>query len=287
MADAYAIVYLVIYGGYTLILLAVAGLGLWLLRYPAQKSAGIVILVLLAVWSLGPPTYDRVIGFGERRAVDAATLLPEALSFEGQRVLVIEAGNGICSDFCGDLLQLGVPGEFYWIGIGHYTGAEDVPNPDFAILNHGDRILRVVLGPPQPDLDGMRFAEAVEGAVIPPFDMVLIDDNGYLRSYAPQLLGLPDALLSRTQIARVGLEDWADPFADPPPAPIYRSVAPWQNLRAFVYWPLARNDSSYPPLHLVDAAWNALICAEAGPSEDRDAFTHAFLCDPDRLNTLF
>lgn len=285
MDNAYAIVYLVLYGGYTLILLAVAGLGVWLLRYPAQKRAGMIILVLLGVWCFGPPLYDRAIAYTERRAIDAANTLPEMLSFEGQTVLVIEAGGTICGDFCGDLVRLGVPGDFYWLGIGNVTGG-DVPNPDFAILQQSSQILRVELGPPLADMGDMRFAEPVDGAPIPPFDVVIIDDNGYLRSYAPHLLGLPDALVRRTQVARVLIEDWRDPFSEPPPAPTYRTSAPWQDVGAFIYWPLSRNDAASPSIEEVTDAWFKLICDAAGPPDARDAFTYAYRCDPSLLDQI-
>lgn len=199
---------------------------------------------------------------------------------------MIEAGNTICAELCGDILQLGLQGEFYWLGIGHYTGAGDVPNPDFAILNHGDEILRVELGPPLADMDGMRFAEPVEGAAIPPFDVVLIDDDGYLRSFAPHFLGLPAALVPRTQVARVLIENWGDPFTDPPPDPTYRSVAPWQDLGDFVFWPLSRNDNAYPSLTRMRDGWSELLCAQAGPPEVRDAFTYGFLCARDSLDEV-
>lgn len=287
MGDAYAIVYLVLYGGYTLILLGVLWLGVFLLRFPTQKRAGLVILVLLVAWCVVPPLYDRVVAAGERRAIDAATILPDALSFEGQSVLVMEAGGTICGDLCGDLVRLGVPGDFYWLGIGDFSGdSGDRPNPDFEIINAGDQILRVELGPPNAEMSDMRFAEAVEGAEIPPFDVVIIDDNGYLRSYAPQLLDLPEGLIMRTQIARVMIEDWADPLSDPPPAATYRSVAPWTDVGAFIYWPLNRDDAAYPSINQVDAAWTAPICAQAAAPEDRDAWTYAYLCDPDALGEI-
>ncbi|ABD55457.1 hypothetical protein [Jannaschia sp. CCS1] len=286
MGDAYAVAMLVLYGGYTLILVVVAGLGLWLLRYRMMRWAGIAILAGLVAWCLIPPTLDRIAAAQERREIAAATALPEALSFEGQSVLIIEAGNTICSDFCGDIVQLGVPGDFYWLGMGSYTGGDTVPNPDFAILDATDRILRVQLGAPIEDMGGMRFAEPVEGAAIPDFDIVIIDDNGYLRSYAPQLLGLPDALVPRTQVARVLIEGWHDPMSDPPPAATYRSVAPWQDVGAFIYWPLSRNDAASPSIQQMTEAWTALICPNAGPPEARDAFTYAYLCDQSRLDEV-
>ncbi len=285
MGDGYGIVYLVIYGGYLAILLLAVGIGILLLR-KGLTAVGWALIAAVIAWSFGPPAYDRLVDWRERQAIDAANALPDTLSFEGQRVLVIEAGNTICAELCGDIVQLGLQGEFYWLGIGHYTGAVDVPNPDFAILNHGDEILRVVLGDPVEDMDGMRFAEPVEGATIPPFDVVLIDDNGYLRSYAPQLLALPEELVPRTQVARVLIKNWADPFTDPPPPSTYRSVAPWQDVGDFVFWPISRNDNAHPSLTRMRDGWSELLCAQAGPPEARDAFTYGFLCAPDSLDEV-
>lgn len=285
MGDAYATVFLVLYGGYTLILLTALGLGLWLVRR-GNRWPGLIVLGLLGAWCIGPPLVDRANAYTERRAIDAVTLVPESLSFEGQTVLVIEAGNTICGDFCGDLVKLGVPGEFYWLGIGNFSGGE-VPNRDFGIIDAGAQILRVRLGDPVENMGDMRFVEPVERAVIPPFDVVIVDDNGYLRSYAPDILGLPDALVPRTQIARVLIEGWPDPFSGAPPAPTYRTVAPWMDVRAFVYWPLSTNDGAYPPIDAMDRAWNSAICSDAGAPDARDAFTYGYLCDRDSLNSLF
>ena len=286
MGGAYAAALLVLYGGYTLALLIVAGLGLWLLRHPARRRAGIALLGLLVVWCVGPPLFDRANAVAERRAINAATLMPDTLSFEGQRVLIIEASSTICSDFCGDLIRLGVPGEFYWIGIGNYLGGEDRPNPDFEIFNAGDEILHVELGQPVADLGGMRLAEPVAGAEIPPFDVVIIDDNGYLRSYAPQMLDLPEALVARTQIARVLLEDWRNPLSDPPPLPTYRTVSPWQDVGTFVYWPLSVEPMASTSIQQTEEAWTALMCDAAGPPDARDAFQFAYLCDQSQLDVV-
>ncbi|UWQ94206.1 hypothetical protein K3728_10730 [Rhodobacteraceae bacterium M385] len=284
--NAMGVAFAVIYGGYTLILLFVAFLGVWLLRYPAQKRAGVIILCLLVAWCIGPPLYDRAIAWSERRAIDAATILPDDLSFEGQRVLVIESSSTMCDEFCGDLLRLGVPGEIYWLGIGNFSGGEP-PNPEFAAIDANSEIWRVRLGERNEEAGGMRFAEPVENAAIPPFDVIVIDDNGYLRSYAPQILGLPDRLVRRTQVARVLIEGWPNPYVGAPPEPTYRSVAPWMDMRALVYWPLQTNDHPYPSFSSVMEAWMAPVCANAAPPEGRDEFTYYYRCAPDQMHRLY
>ena len=281
MGDAYGLGLLIVYGGYTAIIACVAVLGV-IFWARGRRTIGAAIVSALVLWCIAPPIYDRVRAISEHKAVEAANLLPSELSFAGQDVLIIEAGNTICGDFCGDVVGLSVPGNFYWVGIGHFTGAEDVPNPDFPLLNHGDEIVAVRLGPAVADLGGQRCAEPVEGADIPRFDVVIIDDDGYLRGDAPGLLGLPEALVGRAQVARVLIEGWGDPFTEPPPAPTYRSVAVWRDVGDFIYWPLSRNHDAYPSLSDLDAAWYSALCAAAGPEADRVAFTHAFRCDPDR-----
>lgn len=134
------------------------------------------------------------------------------------------------------------------------------------------------MGPAIPDLGNLRFPEGRPAGDLPPFDLVIFEDNGTLRSIAPDLLGLPDALVPDAQIATLVFTDWPDPFTTPPSEPTYRMVAPWLPARDAFFWPLSTSYDAYPPLAEWNQRWRELFCTQSDGSVPRDDVFYSSAC---------
>lgn len=278
--NAMGVAYAVIYGGYTLILLAICGVA-FLLLAKGFRAIGFVLLAAIVAWCVVPPTLDRIAAVQDRRAIDDVTLLPDTIDLTGRNILVIDLGGG----FAERLVELGVEANVYVLGTTSPERDSPALHPVFDTLQPRDQMQRYILGDPVEDWDGRRFPERLDFPAegIPTFDLVVMDDNAYLRSYAPDMLELPDDLLRHAQVNLVVFEGWSDPFTTLPPEPIFRSVTPWQPLRAFIYWPFSTNDAPYPDFSRRERAWNAILCAQAGAPEDRDPFSYNYYCGSNSL----
>ncbi|WP_341861649.1 hypothetical protein [Gymnodinialimonas sp. 57CJ19] len=278
--NAMGVAFAVIYGGYTLILLVICGVALLLIA-KGFRALGIGLLAAVVAWCVIPPIIDRVAGLADRRAIDAVNLLPDTVELTGRNILVIDLGGG----FGERLVQLGVDANVYVLSTTSPERASPAPHRVFETLQPREAIQRYTLGDPVEDLGGARFPERhdIPENEIPPFDLVIMDDNAYLRSYAPDMLHLPDDLLRHAQVNLVVFQGWSDPFTTLPPEPILRSVTPWHPLRAFIYWPFSVDDSPYPQFAQRERVWNHILCQQAGAPEDRAAFSYDYYCGPNSL----
>lgn len=278
LTDEAAAVIIALIIGAVLVVLAIMGFGAFLAsRGNRLLGIGIMLAVVAAV--TGPGVMDRVRNVPLRADLEARQSIPETLDLTGRRVLFIETGSTLCGQLCGDAVQVGTQFEAYWVGAGGFIPNTFSDNPLRDVLDGAEHVRQIQLAPPNEDLSDQRFAEPEAAGNAPPYDVVIVVDDSSLIGYvAPHLLGdpLPDGVQVLSTV--LVFTDWPDPFAGPPPSPAYRSVIGGMSQRHLLRIPFAGNNATYPPFGETDAAWTRLICASAGPAQDRDAFTYTRLC---------
>lgn len=287
LTDEGALIIIAIVAGLVLCLVALALLGVFLWRRGWRIVGGVLALVGVGALA-GPPAINAARGVLLTNLMVARTDMPATLDLSGRRVLFIGNAGTLCDDLCGDAVQLGIDMEASWLGIGGMI--DDLPpdHPLLGTMGPPGPGTRVALGDPVADLGGQRFAQALEAPGGPPYDLVILTDTeGLLAFAAPHLLGEPLPEWANPQFATLVFEDWPDPFAAPPPAPRYRTVSAWMRKLPVLFSPFGSGGGDHPSLLGIDAAWDALLCAQAGAPEDRDALTYALLCDVDALGDLF
>lgn len=287
ITDEFAAILLAILAVSVLILLAIAGTGLFLAARGRWVIGGVLVAAVLG-FVFRPNLIDRARNAAVTRPFEARSTIPDTLDLSGQRVLFIETGGTICGEFCGDVVQLGTDIDAHWVGIGGSIPDVFTDNPLRDVMDSAEYVQRIALGPPNDDPLDQRFAEAISGGHMPPYDTVIVfDDSGLVPFIAPHLLGPPVPDRVQVQTSVLVFTDWPDPYAAPPPAPTYRSVLGRVTERRILLWPVAVHDRFIPHFDDVDAQWRAAVCPFAGTPADRDVFTYGYLCDPDSLNALF
>lgn len=286
LTDEAAFVLLALLAVAVLILAAVAGFGLFLVKR-GWRVTGFGLIAAVLAFVFGPNLIDQARNAPVSAAFQTRTNIPDTLDLTGQRVLFIETGGTICAEICRDVLSIGTDVEAYWVGAGGYTPETFTDNPIRDVLDGEAQVVRVHLGPPLENLGNQRYAEVLSEGGAAPYDVVILEDRGGLVAYvAPHLLGaaIPDRVSVQSSI--LVFTDWPDPFAAPPPEPTYRSVTGRVGARRVLLWPVSNSEITMPPYATIDEGWSAALCPFAGDAAARDAFFYGYLCDADALNTL-
>lgn len=290
LTDEAALILLAILAVCVLILLVIAGAGLFLL-VRGRRVTGVALIASAIGFVFVPNLIDRARNAPIAAAFEARSTLPAALDLTGQRVLFIDASETICDGFCGEVLQIGTDLEAYWVGMGATIPGEFTDNPLRDIIDAPQFVRRVALAPPLEADDtpapAQRFAEPIPGGHAPPYDVVIVvDDSGLLSFVAPDLLGPPIPARVHVQSVILVFTDWRDPFAAPPPEPTYRSVVGILEERLVLLWPVVTRNVLTAEDPDITALWRAALCPFAGPEAARDAFTFGYMCETDSLNSL-
>lgn len=272
---------------FVVLLLAIAGFGLWLASR-GWRITGLGIAAAVLAFAFGPYLIDQARMVPLRADLVERSMIPEALDLRDQRVLFITSGSFHCGVICEDALRLGTEFEAYVLPAAGPAYGDTSTTPLQDLLNRSGDVHRVQLGAPVPALDGFSYAEIQAERGTPPFDVVIFADlAGVLTDVAPHLLGAPLPESITVTSTTLVFTDWPDPFSTPAPEPTYRSVSGRIEWRPIVIWPVSQSDGLFPAADRGQPLWQRALCPFANEDPGaRDAFTYAYLCAPETLDEV-
>ncbi|SLN11015.1 hypothetical protein [Pseudooctadecabacter jejudonensis] len=237
--------YLIIYGGFAL-LVALVGIAILVALAKGYAKTGLAILAValaVGIWPAVPSYFDAQ---SRRAGVEALSFAPGTIDFAGKTVIFVESGSTICGDnVCGHALRHGGLARAFW------TGSENLSyhHPDIAwpfdAIAQDPVIHEVEMTAPAEDANGFTYADPVaETRRLPDVDYTVLADESFIAFEYADAFGLAEKLPHTVRFAYMVFEGW--PTAGQ--APIARLLTVQFHQEPPFVWPVHTQFHYHPPL---------------------------------------